>query len=92
MADPPRPIQGLERSCTGPAQCQVRGLVAGCPDQGVENQIGKPAVLGLDRVLVPCLADNVASAGTIECNGGVVEVIREAGRGPVRRYWIALDP
>ncbi|GAA1843649.1 GNAT family N-acetyltransferase [Asanoa iriomotensis] len=47
--------------------------------------------LGLDRVLIPCLADNVASAGTIERNGGVLEGIRDAEHGPVRRYWIALD-
>jgi predicted acetyltransferase len=49
------------------------------------------AALGLDRVLVPCLADNIASVRTIERNGGVLEGIREAERGPVRRYWIALD-
>ncbi|MEV4618772.1 GNAT family N-acetyltransferase [Asanoa sp. NPDC049573] len=49
------------------------------------------AVLGLDRILVPCLADNVASARTIERNGGVLEGIRETVHGPVRRYWIMLD-
>ncbi|WP_405059895.1 GNAT family N-acetyltransferase [Kribbella sp. NBC_01505] len=42
--------------------------------------------LGLQRVLVVCLADNPASARTIERNGGVLEEIR----GPVRRYWIEL--
>jgi predicted acetyltransferase len=47
--------------------------------------------LGLDRVLMPCLADNVASARTIERNGGVLEGIRDTEHGPVRRYWIALD-
>ncbi|MFG2041675.1 GNAT family N-acetyltransferase [Dactylosporangium sp. NPDC048998] len=49
------------------------------------------AVLGLDRVLILCLADNVASARTIERNGGVLEGSRDTGDGPVRRYWIALD-
>jgi predicted acetyltransferase len=46
---------------------------------------------GLDRVLIPCLADNVASARTIERSGGVLEGIRDTEHGPVRRYWIALD-
>ena len=49
------------------------------------------AALGVDRVLVPCLADNLASARTIERNGGVLEGIRDTEHGPVRRYWIDLD-
>ena len=49
------------------------------------------AVLGSERVLIPCLADNLASARTIERNGGVLEGIRDTGHGPVRRYWITLD-
>jgi predicted acetyltransferase len=49
------------------------------------------AALGLDRVLIPCPADNVASARTIERNGGALEGIRDTRDGPVRRYWIALD-
>ncbi|WP_433393104.1 GNAT family N-acetyltransferase [Micromonospora sp. KLBMP9576] len=48
-------------------------------------------VLGLDRVLIPCLADNIPSARTIERNGGVLEGIRDTEHGPVRRYWIVLD-
>jgi predicted acetyltransferase len=47
--------------------------------------------LGLDRVLIPCLADNVASARTIERSGGILEGIREFEHFSVRRYWIALD-
>ncbi|MEV4532534.1 GNAT family N-acetyltransferase [Asanoa sp. NPDC049518] len=46
--------------------------------------------LGLDRVLIPCLADNVASARTIERNGGVLEGIRDTGQLKVRRYWVTL--
>ncbi|MGK5685596.1 GNAT family N-acetyltransferase [Actinoplanes sp. URMC 104] len=42
--------------------------------------------LGLDRVLVTCTEDNVASARTIERNGGVLEDVREG----YRRYWIEL--
>jgi predicted acetyltransferase len=44
------------------------------------------AVLDVDRVLMSCLADNIASARTIEHNGGILET----PNGRVRRYWIAL--
>lgn len=51
--------------------------------------------LGLARVLVTCDGDNVASARTIERNGGVLEDVRTRGEadggGPVRRYWIDLS-
>ncbi|MCY7396965.1 MAG: GNAT family N-acetyltransferase [Nocardioides sp.] len=40
--------------------------------------------LGIDRVLVTCDDDNLASAGTIEANAGVLQDVR-AG---MRRYWI----
>jgi predicted acetyltransferase len=48
--------------------------------------------LGLHRVLLTCLQDNVASARIIEANGGELEnvIADPAGRGPLRRYWIAL--
>lgn len=42
--------------------------------------------LGLDRVLVTCDDDNIASARTIERCGGVLEDVR----GDKRRYWIEL--
>ncbi|MEU4243468.1 GNAT family N-acetyltransferase [Actinoplanes sp. NPDC026619] len=41
--------------------------------------------LGLDRLLLTCDDDNVASARSIERNGGVLEDVRHAKR----RYWIA---
>jgi predicted acetyltransferase len=41
---------------------------------------------GIDRVLVTCDVDNVASATVIERNGGVLEDVR----GVKRRYWIDL--
>jgi predicted acetyltransferase len=49
-------------------------------------------LLGIGRVLVTCLEDNVASARIIEANGGVLEnvIADPAGRGPLRRYWISL--
>jgi predicted acetyltransferase len=45
---------------------------------------------GLERVLVSCAAENLASARTIERNGGVLEDIRETWLGLARRYWIEL--
>ena len=44
--------------------------------------------LGLDRVLITCDEDNVASQRTIETNGGVYEDTR----GIKRRYWVDLAP
>ena len=44
--------------------------------------------LGLDRVLLTCDDDNVASARTIERHGGVLEDVRDTGVGRKRRYWI----
>lgn len=44
--------------------------------------------LGIDRVLVTCDDDNVASAGTIERNGGVFEDVRNGKR----RYWLTTRP
>jgi predicted acetyltransferase len=49
-------------------------------------------VLGLDRVLMICAVDNVASARTIERCGGVLEGIRDTELGQQRRYWIDLTP
>jgi len=42
--------------------------------------------LGIDRVLVTCDDDNVASAGTIERNAGAYEDTRNGKR----RYWITV--
>lgn len=42
--------------------------------------------LGLDRVLVTCDDDNLASAATIESQGGKIEDVRHGKR----RYWIDL--
>ncbi|MDO5037335.1 MAG: GNAT family N-acetyltransferase [Tissierellia bacterium] len=50
--------------------------------------------LGLDRVLITCDEDNLASRRVIEKNGGIFEnqVINHLARGRVktRRYWISL--
>jgi predicted acetyltransferase len=44
-------------------------------------------------VLVTCLEDNLASARISEANGGELEnvIADPAGRGRLRRYWIALS-
>lgn len=42
--------------------------------------------LGLERVLLTCDTDNIASARTIESRGGIFE----STYGDKRRYWIAL--
>ncbi|WP_327633567.1 GNAT family N-acetyltransferase [Kribbella sp. NBC_00482] len=47
-------------------------------------------VRGMDRVLITCDDDNVASARTIERNGGVLEDVRDTWLGRTRRYWIEL--
>ncbi|GAB2680368.1 GNAT family N-acetyltransferase [Nocardia goodfellowii] len=49
-------------------------------------------LLELDRVLLVCAADNIASAKTIERVGGTLEEIRDTEYGPARRYWIDLQP
>ncbi len=47
--------------------------------------------VGVPRVLVTCDDDNLASAATIERNGGVLEkVVPVEGETPKRRYWIDL--
>ena len=48
----------------------------------------RAAELGLDRVLLTCDESNVASARTIERNGGVYEDTRNG----TRRYWIETVP
>jgi predicted acetyltransferase len=48
--------------------------------------------LGLERVLVTCDTDNVASARIIEKNGGIFQdqsISKRSGK-PVSRYWIEI--
>lgn len=52
--------------------------------------IAEARLLGLDRVLLVCEAGNVASATTIERQGGVLEDAGDAGHGAVWRYWITI--
>jgi predicted acetyltransferase len=46
--------------------------------------------LGLDRVLITCREDNVASARVIERSGGVLEDVRDVEPGRFRRYWVPV--
>lgn len=45
---------------------------------------------GIDRILITCDDDNLASAAMIECCGGVLESVVDNAEGtrPVRRYWV----
>ena len=45
---------------------------------------------GLDRVLITCADDNVASARVIEHHGGLLEDVRDTELGRTRRYWVTL--
>jgi predicted acetyltransferase len=57
----------------------------GHASRALELAVRRSAELGLDRVLLTCDEDNLASARTIEGNGGAYEDTRN-GR---RRYWIS---
>jgi predicted acetyltransferase len=48
------------------------------------------AALGVDRVLMVCAPDNIASARTIERSGGIFDGIRDTELGPTRIYWITV--
>jgi predicted acetyltransferase len=48
--------------------------------------------VGLQRVLLTCDDTNLASARTIEKNGGVLEDVRDVDGRRMRRYWIELSP
>ena len=63
-----------------------RGLATWALGQTVD----RARELGLTRVLVTCDDSNVASARTIEHNGGVLEDVRTTSLGLTRRYWIDL--
>jgi predicted acetyltransferase len=54
------------------------------------RMLDEARLLGLDRLLVVCAADNAASVKTIERCGGIFEGIRDTKFGPARRYWIEL--
>lgn len=54
--------------------------------------LNKAREMGLDRVLVTCDTDNLASVRVIEANGGVLQnqsVSNRSGK-MISRYWISL--
>jgi predicted acetyltransferase len=52
----------------------------------------KCAELGIDRALVTCDKDNIASARTIQNNFGILEnEIQTAGHKVMQRYWIDVN-
>ncbi len=48
--------------------------------------------LEIERVLLTCVEDNIASLRVIEANGGRLDSLIDdpSGRGRLRRYWISL--
>jgi predicted acetyltransferase len=53
--------------------------------------LGVARARGIERALVTCDDTNLASARTIERNGGVLEnVVPDTEFGTIRRYWIDL--
>ena len=46
--------------------------------------------IGLEKVLITCDDENIASAKVIENNGGIFERLAERDGKQYRRYWIAL--
>jgi len=55
-----------------------------------EQMLDEAREIGLDRVLLVCADDNIASVRTIERLGGVLEGVQETDHGPASRYGIAL--
>jgi predicted acetyltransferase len=53
--------------------------------------LAEATTLGLEKVLVICSVENIASARTIERCGGVLEDTHQSSRGSLRRYWIRSD-
>jgi predicted acetyltransferase len=65
----------------------------GFASQALAMVLDRARELGLDRVLITCDDDNLASARTIESVGGVLQdaIPRpDLGYGVVRRYWVDL--
>jgi predicted acetyltransferase len=73
------------------------GIRPSAPRRGLATwalgrMLSEARLLGLDRVLIICAVDNIASTKTIERQGGVLEGIRDTELGAARRYWIRIQP
>jgi predicted acetyltransferase len=56
----------------------------------LEQILNEARTLGMERVLVVCASDNIASAKMIERQGGVLERTEQTEYGVACRYWIEL--
>jgi predicted acetyltransferase len=69
-------------------------VLAECRRRGYATEMLRQALVvvrsvGVDRVLITCDDDNVASASVIDRGGGVFDSLSTGEDGqPVRRYWI----
>ena len=57
----------------------------------LEQALGKCREMGLDKVLITCDKENIASASTIKSQGGVLENEVNEEDEIVQRYWINLN-
>ncbi len=83
------PILGLWGGHIGYTVCPTergKGYAKEMLRQNLENC----RVLGLDKVLITCDEDNIASECTILANGGVFERTVEVDGSIIKRYWIKL--
>jgi len=46
--------------------------------------------IGIEKLLLTCNEDNIASEKTILANGGVLESIIEVNGKNIKRFWITL--
>lgn len=66
------------------------GRGRGVATWALANILDEARSLGLNRLLIVCAADNIASAKVIERNGGVPEGVTNTEYGPTRRYRISI--
>jgi len=64
----------------------------GCAKKMLEMTLPLCKELGLDKILITCLADNTASEKTIIANGGIYEnTVHEPNANvDLKRYWIEI--
>ena len=79
-----------EGNIDGPAGRRPAAISRGAVGPRAVRMLDEARAVGLDRVLVVCAVDNVASVKTIERCGGVFDSVRDTKLGPARQYWIEL--
>lgn len=62
----------------------------GYASEMLRQVLSKARLLGIDRLLITCAKENIASSKTIEKNGGVLENEVQNGDDFIKRYWIDL--